>query len=83
MSIAIWKRLVALSPRLLRMSKSESFVEYLFDVYQSFFERDGEKNEYLTMPVMSEAFPILPIFLSFESPRTKQVRIFPLSMFAQ
>ncbi|KAG0050163.1 hypothetical protein BGZ83_005055 [Gryganskiella cystojenkinii] len=65
MTISIWKRLVALSPRILRMSKSEGFVDYFFGVYQSFFERDGEKNEYLTMPLMSEAFPILPFEVVF------------------
>ncbi|KAG0254733.1 hypothetical protein BG011_005543 [Mortierella polycephala] len=72
MAIAIWKRIVALSPRILRMSKSGAFVEYFFKVYQSFFERDTEKREYLTLPVMSEAFPILPIFLSYPGPRTAE-----------
>ncbi|GJJ77035.1 DNA-dependent protein kinase catalytic subunit [Entomortierella parvispora] len=75
MTISIWKRIIALSPRLLRMSKSESFVDYFFDVFQTFFERDSEKNEYLTMPVMSEAFPILPIFLSYDGARTKQFEV--------
>jgi len=55
------------------MSKSENFVNYFFDVFQTFFERDSEKNEYLTMPMMAEAFPILPIFLSYDGSRTKQV----------
>ncbi|KAF9937669.1 hypothetical protein BGZ67_001000 [Mortierella alpina] len=58
--IALWKRLVALSPRILRMSKSTAFVSYFFKVYQGFLERDTEKREYLTLPIMSEAFPILP-----------------------
>ncbi|KAF9965129.1 hypothetical protein BGZ70_005357 [Mortierella alpina] len=50
--IALWKRLVALSPRILRMSKSSAFVSFFFKVYQGFFERDTEKKEYLTLPIM-------------------------------
>ncbi|KAF9116341.1 hypothetical protein BGX27_003334 [Mortierella sp. AM989] len=72
MTITIWKRIIALSPRILRMSKSDAFVNYFFKVFQSFFERDPEKNEYLTLPVMSEAFPILPIFLSYPGARTAE-----------
>ncbi|KAF9401271.1 hypothetical protein BGX21_002182 [Mortierella sp. AD011] len=72
MTITIWKRIVALSPRILRMSKSDVFVDYFFEVFQSFFERDLEKREYLTLPVMSEAFPILPIFLSYPGTRTAE-----------
>ncbi|KAG0024840.1 hypothetical protein BGZ80_003699 [Entomortierella chlamydospora] len=72
MTITIWKRIVALSPRILRMSKSDAFVDYFFEVFQSFFERDLEKREYLTLPVMSEAFPILPIFLSYPGARTAE-----------
>ncbi|KAF9360792.1 hypothetical protein BGX26_007743 [Mortierella sp. AD094] len=72
MTITIWKRIVALSPRILRMSKSDAFVDYFFEVFQSFFERDLEKREYLTLPVMSEAFPILPIFLSYPGTRTAE-----------
>ncbi|KAG0234361.1 hypothetical protein BGX31_004586 [Mortierella sp. GBA43] len=71
-TIAIWKRLVALSPRILRMSKTDAFVAYFFKVFQSFFERDPETREYLTLPVMAEAFPILPIFLSYPGPRTAE-----------
>ncbi|KAG0303333.1 hypothetical protein BGZ98_006787, partial [Dissophora globulifera] len=52
MTIAIWKRLVALSPRILRMSKSGAFVKYFFSIFQSFFERDPDTREYLTLPVM-------------------------------
>ncbi|KAF9986247.1 hypothetical protein BGZ75_002051 [Mortierella antarctica] len=70
--IALWKRLVALSPRILRMSKSTAFVSYFFKVYQGFFERDTEKREYLTLPIMSEAFPILPVFLSYPGSRTAE-----------
>ncbi|KAF9955057.1 hypothetical protein BGZ72_004086 [Mortierella alpina] len=70
--IALWKRLVALSPRILRMSKSPAFVSYFFKVYQGFFERDTERREYLTLPIMSEAFPILPVFLSYPGPRTAE-----------
>ncbi|KAF9205542.1 hypothetical protein BGZ49_003876 [Haplosporangium sp. Z 27] len=72
MTITIWKRIVALSPRILRMAKSDDFVQYFFKVFQSFFERDPEKREYLTLPVMSEAFPILPIFLSYPGTRTTE-----------
>ncbi|KAG0369575.1 hypothetical protein BGZ54_009551 [Gamsiella multidivaricata] len=75
MTIAIWKRVVALSPRILRMSKSDSFVEYFFKVFQSFFERDTETREYLSLPVMSEAFPILPIFLSYPGARTAEFEV--------
>ena len=71
--IALWKRLVALSPRILRMSKSTAFVSFFFKVYQGFFERDAEKKEYLTLPIMSEAFPILPVFLSYPGSRTAEV----------
>ncbi|KAF9439193.1 hypothetical protein BGZ76_009365 [Entomortierella beljakovae] len=72
MTIAIWKRVVALSPRILRTSKSDSFVEYFFKVFQSFFERDMDRREYLTLPMMSETFPILPIFLSYPGARTAE-----------
>ncbi|KAI1315202.1 hypothetical protein EDD11_001140 [Mortierella claussenii] len=72
MIIAMWKRIVALSPRVLRTSKSEAFIEYFFKVYQSFFERDNVKKEYLTLPIMSEAIPILPIFLSYPGVRTAE-----------
>ncbi|KAF9360313.1 hypothetical protein BGX34_007846, partial [Mortierella sp. NVP85] len=75
MTIAIWKRIVALNPRILRMSKSDAFVGYFFKVFQSFFERDAESKEYLTLPIMSEAFPILPIFLSYPGSRTAQVSV--------
>ncbi|CAO3567705.1 unnamed protein product [Mortierella alpina] len=70
--ISLWKRLVALSPRILRMSKSTAFVSFFFKVYQGFFERDVEKKEYLTLPIMSEAFPILPVFLSYPGSRTTE-----------
>ncbi|KAF8937820.1 hypothetical protein BGZ58_002088 [Dissophora ornata] len=81
MTIAIWKRIVALSPRILRMSKSEAFVDYFFKIFQSFFERDPEKREYLTLPVMSEAFPILPVFLSYPGARTAAVSNAPTQMY--
>lgn len=80
MTIAIWKRTVALNPRILRMSKSDAFVNYFFKVFQSFFERDAETREYLTLPIMSEAFPILPIFLSYPGPRTTEVSTTPSSI---
>ncbi|KAG0293742.1 hypothetical protein BGZ96_002384 [Linnemannia gamsii] len=70
MAIAIWKKVVGLSPRILRMSKTDAFVDYFFKVYQSFFERDPESRQYLELPAMSEAFPILPIFLAYPGART-------------
>ncbi|KAF9952253.1 hypothetical protein BGZ65_005409, partial [Modicella reniformis] len=72
MTITIWKRIVALNPRILRVSLTDAFVGYFFKVFQSFFERDTETKESLTLPVMSEAFPILPIFLSYPGPRTAE-----------
>lgn len=73
MTISIWRRIVALSPRILRISKSPEFVTYFFTVFQSFFERNTVTQEYLTLPVMSEAFSILPVFLSYGGPRTEEV----------
>ncbi|KAG0205959.1 hypothetical protein BGX33_007637 [Mortierella sp. NVP41] len=72
MTIAMWKKVVGLSPRILRMSKTEAFVGYFFKVYQSFFERDPETRQYLALPMMSEAFPILPIFLAYPGARTAE-----------
>ncbi|KAF9135211.1 hypothetical protein BGW39_004143 [Mortierella sp. 14UC] len=72
MAIAIWKKIVGLSPRILRMSKTEAFVDYFFKVFQSFFERDPESRQYLALPVMSEALPILPIFLAYPGSRTTE-----------
>ncbi|KAF9909938.1 hypothetical protein EC991_007741 [Linnemannia zychae] len=71
-AIAIWKKVVGLSPRILRMSKTEAFVDYFFKVFQSFFERDPESRQYLALPAMSEAFPILPIFLTYPGARTTE-----------
>ncbi|KAF9155537.1 hypothetical protein BG015_009513 [Linnemannia schmuckeri] len=72
MAIAICKKVVGLSPRILRMSKSEAFVDFFFKVYQSFFERDPESRQYLSLPAMSEAFPILPVFLAYPGARTAE-----------
>ncbi|KAF9585083.1 hypothetical protein BGW38_003973, partial [Lunasporangiospora selenospora] len=73
--IVMWKRIIALSPRILRMTQSGAFVDYFFKVFQSFFERDPVKREYLTLPVMSEAFPVLPVFLSYSGARTAEFEI--------
>ena len=75
MAIAICKKVVGLSPRILRMSKTEAFVDYFFKVYQSVFERDPESRQYLALPAMSEAFPILPVFLAYPGARTAEVRV--------
>lgn len=74
MTISIWRRLVALNPRILRISKSPDFVNYFFAVFQSFFERHAATQEFLSLPVMSEAFSILPVFLSYDGPTTEEVR---------
>lgn len=74
MTISIWRRLVALSPRVLRISKSPNFVSYFFAVFQSFFERNVATQEFLTLPVISEAFSILPVVLSYGGPKTEEVR---------
>ncbi|KAF9419367.1 hypothetical protein BGZ94_009435, partial [Podila epigama] len=70
--IAIWRRVVALSPRILRISQSPGFVDYFFNIFQSFFERNASTQEYLSLPVMSEAFSILPVFLSHGGPKTEE-----------
>ncbi|KAG0357941.1 hypothetical protein BG005_002930 [Podila minutissima] len=72
MTISIWRRLVALNPRILRISKSPDFVNYFFAVFQSFFERHAATQEFLSLPVMSEAFSILPVFLSYDGPTTEE-----------
>ncbi|KAG0339299.1 hypothetical protein BG004_006877 [Podila humilis] len=72
MKISLWRRLVALSPRILRISKTPGFVDYFFNIYQSFYERNGSTQEYLTLPVMSESFSILPVFLSYEGAKSEE-----------
>ncbi|KAG0227795.1 hypothetical protein BGW42_002714 [Actinomortierella wolfii] len=71
--ITVWKRLVALSPRILRNAKSEHFIAYVYSVFQSFFERDPITREYLPLTLMTEAIPLLGIFLAHDYPHTSKL----------
>ncbi|KAF9970692.1 hypothetical protein BGZ73_006560 [Actinomortierella ambigua] len=71
--ITVWKRLMALSPRILRNAKSEQFVSYVYGIYQSFFERDPISKEYLPLSLMTEAIPLLGVFLANDCPQATKL----------